>query len=138
MRREGHAEDGFDMTPMIDVVMLLIIFFLVTSQFSQSIRTQLELPKQPGQETEIDTSGDIVVDLLADGTIRLEGESITLDSFIAMVNVELLHGNADTQVLIRPERTGQAMHLNRLCARLSQAGVRAYRIATDPVDGGEG
>lgn len=138
MRREGHVEDGFDMTPMIDVVMLLIIFFLVTSQFSQSIRTQLELPKQPGQETEIDTSGDIVVDLLADGTIRLEGESITLDSFIAMVNVELLHGNADTQVLIRPERTGQAMHLNRLCARLSQAGVRAYRIATNPADGGEG
>ena len=51
---------------------------------------------------------------------------------------ELLHGNAETQVLIRPERTGQALHLNRLCARLSQAGVRAYRIATNPVDGGEG
>ncbi|MFI4872784.1 MAG: ExbD/TolR family protein [Phycisphaerales bacterium JB058] len=138
MKREGHVEDGFDMTPMIDVVMLLIIFFLVTSQFSQSIRTQLELPKQQGQETEVDTSGDIVVDLLADGSIRLEGESISMDSFIAMVSAELLHGNAETQVLIRPERTGQALHLNRLCARLSQAGVRAYRIATNPVDGGEG
>ena len=94
--------------------------------------------KQQGQETEVDTSGDIVVDLLADGSIRLEGESISMDSFIAMVSAELLHGNAETQVLIRPERTGQALHLNRLCARLSQAGVRAYRIATNPVDGGEG
>ena len=138
MRKSGHAEEGFDMTPMIDVVMLLIIFFLVTSQFSQSIRTQLDLPKQPGQETELDTSGDIVVDLLANGSIRLEGETITLDSFIAMVGAELLHGNAETQVLIRPERTGPAVHLNTLCRRLSEAGVRAYRIATNPAEGGSG
>ncbi len=138
MRREGHAEDGFDMTPMIDVVMLLIIFFLVTSQFSQSIRTQIDLPKQLGQQIDADTSGDIVVDLLADGSIRLEGEMISMDAFIAMVGAELLHGNAQTQVLIRPERNGPALHLNKLCKRLSSAGVRAYRIATAPLDGGEG
>lgn len=138
MRREGHAEESFDMTPMIDVVMLLIIFFLVTSQFSQSIRTQLDLPKQAGQQVDSDTSGDIVVDLLADGSVRLEGESISMDSFIAMVSTELLHGNADTQVLIRPERTGQAVHLNRLCKRLSEAGVRAYRIATNPSESNAG
>ncbi|NEQ50166.1 MAG: biopolymer transporter ExbD, partial [Leptolyngbya sp. SIO3F4] len=60
------------MTPMIDVVMLLIIFFLVTYQFSQSIRTPLELPRQEGQKLENqDNSGDIVVDLLANGSIRL-------------------------------------------------------------------
>ncbi len=138
MKREGHAEDGFDMTPMIDVVMLLIIFFLVTSQFSQSIRTQIDLPKQQGEQTDADTSGDIVVDLLADGSIRLEGEAISLDSFIAMVGAEILHGNAQTEVLIRPERNGPAMHLNKLCRRLSSAGVRAYRIATTPIEGGEG
>lgn len=138
MRREGHSGETFDMTPMIDVVMLLIIFFLVTSQFSQSIRTRLDLPQQPGQNAEADTSGDIVVDLLADGSLRLEGETISLDSFIAMVGAELLHGNADTHVLIRPERTGQALHLNRLCRRLADAGVRAYRIATSPTEGSNG
>jgi len=138
MKREGYAEDGFDMTPMIDVVMLLIIFFLVTSQFSQSIRTQIDLPMQHGENIDADTSGDIVVDLLADGSIRLEGETISLDSFVAMVGAEILHGNAQTEVLIRPDRNGSAIHLNKLCRRLSGAGVRAYRIATTPIDGGEG
>lgn len=138
MKRESHAEAGFDMTPMIDVVMLLIIFFLVTSQFSQSIRSPLDLPKQPGQTEEEDTSGDIVVDLLADGSLRLEGETISTDSFVAMVTAEILHGSPETHVLIRPDRTGQAIHLNRLCRRLSESGVRAYRIATSPVERGEG
>lgn len=133
MRERGHVDDGFDMTPMIDVVMLLIIFFLVTSQFSQSIRTPLELPQQDGQQLEeADNSGDIVVDLMANGSIRLEGESLSLDAFIAMVTAELLHGDPNTEVLIRPERSGPALHLNKLCAELSNAGVRAYRIATTP------
>ena len=132
MRWSTHTDTGFDMTPMIDVVMLLIIFFLVTSQFSQSIRTPLELPHQQGQQDDQPHPGDIVVDLMADGSIRLEGESLSMDAFLAMVSVELLHGNPDTEVLIRPDRAGLAVHLNQLCARLSKAGVRAYRIATTP------
>ena len=137
MKDESHVDSGFDMTPMIDVVMLLIIFFLVTSQFSQSIRTPLELPRQEGQKLEDqDNSGDIVVDLLANGSIRLEGEELSMDSFIAMVSTELLHGDPNMEVLIRPDRAGPALHLNKLCALLSEAGVRAYRIATTPADWG--
>jgi biopolymer transport protein ExbD len=133
MRNNGHVDDGFDMTPMIDVVMLLIIFFLVTSQFSQAIRTPLELPQQDGQQIDdADNSGDIVVDLLANGSIRLESETLSMDAFIAMVTSELLHSDPNTEVLIRPERSGPALHLNKLCAELSNAGVRAYRIATTP------
>ncbi|GAB5495331.1 MAG: biopolymer transporter ExbD [Phycisphaerales bacterium] len=135
MKDDSHVDSGFDMTPMIDVVMLLIIFFLVTSQFSQSIRTPLELPRQDGQQlTDQDNSGDVVVDLLANGTIRLEGEEIAMDSFIAMIKAEIVHGDSNLEVLIRPDRSGPALHLNRLCAGLSEIGVRAYRVATTPVD----
>lgn len=132
MRREGYAGEWFDLTPMIDVVMLLLIFFLVTSEMSQSIRTQLELPLQPGQELEADTSGDIIIDLLSDGSLRLEGENISAEAFVAMVGAELAAGRAETHVLIRAERSGVALHLNKLCGMLSKAGVRAYRIATNP------
>ncbi|PHQ82503.1 MAG: hypothetical protein COB69_01815 [Phycisphaera sp.] len=137
MNDVGHAHEGFDMTPMIDVVMLLIIFFLVTSQFSQMIRTPLDLPQQDGQQAEgADNSGDIIVDLLANGSITLEGETISMDAFMAIVASELLHNDPNTEVLIRPERSGPAIHLNTLVSRLSKAGVRAYRIATTPVDRG--
>lgn len=137
MRDESHVDDGFDMTPMIDVVMLLIIFFLVTSQFSQSIRTPLELPRQDGQQIEdANNPGDIVVDLLADGSVRLEGETVSMDVFISGVRAEVLHGTPDLEVLIRPDRSGPAAHLNRLCKQLSEAGVRAYRIATTPIERG--
>lgn len=137
MRDRGHVDDGFDMTPMIDVVMLLIIFFLVTSQFSQSIRTQIDLPRQDGQELETaDESGDIIVDLMTNGSIRVESETLSMDEFTAKVSAEILHGDPNTEVLIRPERSGPALHLNELCSRLSAAGVRAYRIATTPSERG--
>ncbi len=135
MRDESHVDDGFDMTPMIDVVMLL------TNErrlpYEESIRTPLELPRQDGQQIEdANNPGDIVVDLLADGSVRLEGETVSMDVFISGVRAEVLHGTPDLEVLIRPDRSGSAAHLNRLCKQLSEAGVRAYRIATTPIERG--
>jgi biopolymer transport protein ExbD len=132
MRPRRPTVVGFDLTPMIDVVMLLIIFFLVTSQFSRSIRTPIRLPEQAGSDERRETEGAIVVDLLADGSLRVEGEEVTLDVFAAMVGSEAAgRGKADP-VLIRPDRDARAAHLNRLTRRLTEQGVSAYRIATVP------
>lgn len=121
---------------MIDVVLLLIIFFLVTSQFSRSIRTPIRLPEQPGTDEHRDTEGAIVVDLLSDGSLRVEGETVTLDVFSAMLGAEATgRGKADP-VLIRPDRDAKATHLNRLTRRLTEQGVSAFRIATVPPAGG--
>jgi biopolymer transport protein ExbD len=118
---------------MIDVVLQLIIFFLVTSQISSQVRTPLPLPEQPGAEDQPQTeTGGIVVDLLADGSLRIDGESVSLDVFSAMLGSE---SGTVPSVLIRPERDAPAAHLNRLTRRLAEAGITTYRMAVTPPRG---
>jgi biopolymer transport protein ExbD len=67
------------MTPMIDVVFLLIIFFLVSSHLAKQ-EGQLELPlpeAESGSQLTDDGSPRAVVNVLADGTLLLAGSHVT-------------------------------------------------------------
>ena len=48
-RRRNHAL--LDMTPLIDVVFLLLIFFMVSTTFNKSSEIQIDLPKAAGEHT---------------------------------------------------------------------------------------
>jgi biopolymer transport protein ExbD len=66
------------LAPMIDIVFLLLIFFIVTWQFTKS-ETELSV-SVPSAEEGADPErqkGEIVINILADGTIRIE--SVTVD-----------------------------------------------------------
>lgn len=121
---------------MIDVVLLLIIFFLVSAQISRSIRQPLDLPNQPGiAESDASTEGVLVVDLLRDGALRVDTEVVSYETFGSMLSAE---GGADQVVLVRPEHDAPASHLNRLTRLLTEGGATRYRIATDPAGRGGG
>jgi biopolymer transport protein ExbD len=58
LRPKQVREDAtFDLTAMIDVVLLLIIFFMLTSQFAATDRAAVELPAQKGLEAAAATKG---------------------------------------------------------------------------------
>ena len=49
-QREQSRTAAFDLTPMIDVVLqLIIIFFMYTTQFAQVMRSELDLPQETGE-----------------------------------------------------------------------------------------
>jgi biopolymer transport protein ExbD len=66
----------FNMTPMIDVTFLLIIFFLVSSNMAQQeTAVELNLPSAvSGREAQDDSLRRITVNLTPDGTLLLAGE----------------------------------------------------------------
>ncbi|MFN7440054.1 MAG: ExbD/TolR family protein, partial [Phycisphaerales bacterium] len=45
-KRKDIPEAGFDLTAMIDIVLLLIIFFTLTSQFVQTLQRPMPLPAE--------------------------------------------------------------------------------------------
>jgi len=68
------------LAPMIDIVFLLLIFFIVTWQFTRS-ETELSVSvpnAQEGAEPERQR-GEIVINILADNTIRVEGKTLDLE-----------------------------------------------------------
>ena len=67
------------LAPMIDIVFLLLIFFIVTWQFTKS-ETELKVSVPTAQEGADPQrqQGEIIINILADGTIKVEGGVVDL------------------------------------------------------------
>lgn len=71
---------GIQLAPMIDIVFLLLIFFIVTWQFTRS-ETELSV-SVPTAEEGADSQrqrGEIIINILSDQSIRVEGLTVTLE-----------------------------------------------------------
>ncbi|MHC4406488.1 MAG: ExbD/TolR family protein [Planctomycetota bacterium] len=104
---------GFNMTPMIDVVFLLIIFFLVSSHLArQEVQLDLDLPEAvTGQPTAEDEARRVVVNVLSEarrqGQIQLGGEvmdSRRLAEVIGEENTKARSDKEGLEVRIRTDR----------------------------------
>lgn len=67
------------LAPMIDILLLLLSFFIISWQFSRS-ETELNVSVPTAQEgAEPDRQrGEIIINVLADGTLRVEGLTVDL------------------------------------------------------------
>tara|TARA_R110002073_G_scaffold239285_1_gene400615 strand:+ start:124295 stop:124690 length:396 start_codon:yes stop_codon:yes gene_type:complete len=126
-----------DLTSMIDVVFQLIIFFMFTSQFSELRRTEIDLPRQPGEEISVRLEPSMIVDLTHDGQYLVESKNVDLNVIeqLARAGVSSQNEADPFDVLIRPDRNASVIYLDRLLLRLSETGVQRWKLAT--VEGGE-
>jgi biopolymer transport protein ExbD len=74
---------GMQLAPMIDIVFLLLIFFIVTWQFSRS-ETELNVSVPTAEEgSELNRpKGEIIINVLSDGAIRVEGLTVDLPQLL--------------------------------------------------------
>lgn len=124
------TEASFDLTPMIDVVLLLIIFFTLTSQFAKTQLEAMDLPKEKGVKSEGSQQSTIFIDLRADGRISVLGMQSDVQSVATMVKGEVLRLGDTLDLVIRAERACPAQHLNKLAEALASVGVRNWKLAT--------
>jgi biopolymer transport protein ExbD len=123
-------EATFDLTPMIDVILLLIIFFTLTSQFAKTQQSPMDLPKEKGEKDKGAAPSSIVIDLAKDGTFSVLGSPAELPDLVSMVRGEVARLGSGLDLVIRADRACPAAHLNRLAEALASAGVRDWRLAT--------
>ncbi|MDF1808408.1 MAG: biopolymer transporter ExbD [Phycisphaerales bacterium] len=127
-----------DLTSMIDVVFQLIIFFMFTSQFGELRRTEIDLPRQPGDESAVRLEPAMIIDLTNEGLYLVESTSASLAEIerLAAIGVANQVPEDPFDVLIRPDRNASAIHLDRLLLRLSNTGVQRWKLATVDEGGG--
>ncbi len=79
MRHRVSEEATINLTPMIDVVFLLVIFFMVGAKFSESeSRIQVTVPGA-GQARPIARGPDSrIVELASDGSLSLDGRGVSM------------------------------------------------------------
>jgi len=131
----GERTLPVDMTPMIDIVFQLLIFFLTTAQLAQLSLAEVELPLERGEASDETAEAGLIVNILADGSVVVAGQATDLVALSLMAEslvAESAGGDRDVRPLVRADRSAPAAALNRTLSVLQRAGVGAVRIATDP------
>ncbi len=131
--RQPH-EASFDLTPMIDVVLLLIIFFTMTSQFARTEQKMLDLPKQAGDPTRAVLPAALFIDVDKQGGLSILGVSKSLPEMTKLASAEAMRLGKGLDVVVRADRECPARHLNTLAESLATVGIRHWKLAT-AVDG---
>ena len=133
--RQASRTIEIELTPMIDVVFLLIIFFMVAAQFARITRAELDLPQEKGEQEQAAEEAGLVINLLADGSIEVAQRTIGIEELLQIVQEEidrLPSGDPrNVKLLIRADRNNDTTTLNDLFNRLRSLGVGAARLATE-------
>lgn len=124
-----------DMTPMIDIVFQLLIFFLTTTQLARTAQEFLSLPAEAGSSEARVGSGAITVNLLASGAVLLGEIEIPADRVAARLRAAAASAGGEP-ALVRADRAAPAASLNLVVRSLRDGGATRIRLAVDPAGGG--
>jgi biopolymer transport protein ExbD len=123
-----------NLTPMLDVVFLLIIFFMVGTQFSEIERKiQLEVPAVSNTAALTAAPSKKVVNVYADGQITLDRQEVTLDELVGQLTAARQQ-YADLGVMIRGDAAGAFQTVAEVLNACKQAGVSDLGISVKPVE----
>ena len=120
---------GIRLTPLIDVVFILLVFFMLASSFMDWRGFDLGLPAADAR-ADPDTR-PIVVRVLADGGFRLGGLDVAPDALASRV-AGVLEESADRPVVVRADAGAPIQATVRALDRLHAGGIEAASLAESP------
>lgn len=125
---------ALDMTPMIDAVFNLLIFFLVASSFQQIEREmQIALPEARAAGPLSAALREIVINVDADGRIIVNSRTMTPDELDALVR-EAVAANPEQKVAVRADRSAAYEKVARALDVCKHAGVQQPFLDTIPIE----
>jgi biopolymer transport protein ExbD len=121
-----------NLTPMIDVVFLLVIFFMAATQFSEVERAvELQLPDVPGEGSSVATVVQPrVVTVSENGNTLLDGNKVTLDELTKELT-EAASQTPDIDVLIHGDARSDFQHVAAALAACRAAGVTDVGVTVE-------
>ena len=123
----GEETEEIDLTPMLDVVFIMLIFFIVTATFVKEIGLDVNSPDKNQNVKDADKQS-IVVQITNRDRIRIRGRDI--DFRAVRANIERLHAeNPDAPVVVQPHPDSTSETMIHVMDSARQAGVYSVSIA---------
>lgn len=126
--RRHRVKEGVNLTPLIDVVFLLLIFFMVTTTFKEDSEFSLELPQASNEVERIDV--DLTVTIQANGSLFLNGRSVNGGSEQLVRAIESLNFDGEVIVTIEADKDATHQMVIDVLDALAQNGFNQVSIAT--------
>jgi len=128
-RRRQEEESEIDLTPMLDVVFIMLIFFIVTASFVKESGIEVNRPPAVDNPDPSQENKNILFIVTESGDVLLEGRRIDIRSVRA--NVERLHAeNPDGKVIISAHPKSKTDIFIKISDQAREAGVSDISLAT--------
>ena len=132
VRRELPA---LNLTPLIDIVFLLLIFFMVTTSFSRETRLLVSLPEASGSAENATESIEVLVD--TEGGYAINGRRLVNAEVDSLVRGLELESGGDISLLVVLVADAEVQHQSVVTAMeaIGRAGFASLSIATrEPIE----
>lgn len=123
---EAEEEDSIDVTPMLDVVFIMLIFFIVTASFVKE--SGIDVNRPDAQTAQPKERANILVGIGPEGDIWINRRNVEIGAVRA--NIERLHAeNPKGSVVIQADQLADTKYLVSVMDAARQAGVYNVSIA---------
>jgi len=130
--RDSYSQQGaeLELAPMIDVVFLLLIFFIVTWQFARFERDMdISVPAAEEYDERQRQQGEIIVNVRADGTVVLNAREVDDDELLAIL-LNISETFPDQAVILRGASEAEFQSIINVLDLIKQAGIWNVAFAT--------
>lgn len=124
LQRTEKQNVEIDMSPMIDMVFLLLIFFIVASQIVKIDKVPIDIPSAVYAKVPEDETGRYIITVNAEGEMFVgpAAEQVTIDELKEQIAAEL-EQNEDLQVVIRADRKTRAKENEKIMEACAEVGA---------------
>ena len=131
-QQRRHVDEDLNMTSLIDVVLLLLIFFMMSTKFIDEGRLQVRLPEAGIQPDAASTAKTVEIEVTAEGGYRVDGRDLVNNSSDTLATAlnRATDGNRAQVITIRAD--ARAVHQSVVTAMdvTGRLGYRQINIAT--------
>jgi len=134
LKVQHDEQPQLNLTPMIDVLFLLIIFFMVATTFGDLERNiELQVPEVAETGETRPPASPVVINVFADGRLELDGRTVTPTELMAELTARRA-GHADPSVVIRGDAECAFQHIASALAACRAAHISELGITVRTAD----
>lgn len=129
MRRHSASSDdeaGIDLTPMLDVVFIMLIFFIVTSTFIKTTGIEVNTPTADSAEQQ--PRGNILIAVNPEGEIWIDRERVDIRAVRAAVE-RMRVDQPESTVVVQADQDARSGLVIRVMDQVRLAGVQDVALA---------
>lgn len=132
---KGDVLGAINMTPMIDCVFLLLIFFLVATKFEEAEREQsVQLPSATEAMPIVSKPKELYVNVTHDGRHIIANQELTRPQLLGALQQAYTNNPGRQKVIIRADKRCQWEFVMVVMDYCNKAGIRDYTVTSSQSD----
>lgn len=128
MKNRLEIKNGIELAPMVDIVFLLVTYFLINATLARNPAIKIELPKSQTAQSELQRH--IIIQVSASGAIFINGENTNLPSLPAKLD-QLIKDKDKDQVIIKGDKQADYQSIVSVMDSVHKAGISHFNLATE-------